>query len=54
MDPTPGGGMGNSAHRWEEHSEESRSLAIRNLRSQANLQMTQTRVFILPVCLKGY
>src|SRR5271166_2163594 len=41
VDPTPGGGMGSSAHRWEERSEQSRSLAIRNLRSQAHLQMTQ-------------
>jgi hypothetical protein len=41
VDPTTGGGMGNSAHRWEEHSQQSRSLAIRSLRSQAHLQMTQ-------------
>src|SRR6202051_4475645 len=40
-DPASRGGMGSSAHRWEEHSQQSRSLAIRNLRSQAHLQMTQ-------------
>jgi hypothetical protein len=41
VDPASGGRMGSSAHRWEEHSQQSRSLAIRNLRSQAHLQMTQ-------------
>src|SRR5208282_4320744 len=41
VDPASGGGMGSSAHRWEEHSQQSRSLAIRNLRSQAHLEMTQ-------------
>jgi hypothetical protein len=41
VDPASGGGMGSSAHRWEEYSEQSRSLAIRKLRSQAHLQMTQ-------------
>src|SRR5580704_5362653 len=41
VDPASNCGMGSSAHRWEEHSQQSRSLAIRNLRSQAHLQMTQ-------------
>jgi hypothetical protein len=37
VDPASGSGMASSAHRWEEHSQQSRSLAIRNLRSQAHL-----------------
>src|SRR5271165_5083494 len=41
VDPASDCGMGSSAHRWEQHSQQSRSLAIRNLRSQAHLQMTQ-------------
>jgi hypothetical protein len=41
VDPVSGSGMGSSAHRWEEHSQQRRSLAIRNLRSQAHLQLTQ-------------
>jgi hypothetical protein len=41
VDPASGSGMGSSAHPWEEHSQHSSSLAIRNLRSQAHLQMTQ-------------
>ena len=33
VDPASGSGMGSSAHPWEEHSQQSSSLAIRNLRS---------------------
>src|SRR5271165_279966 len=40
-DPASGGSMGSSAHRWEEQSQHIRGLAIRNLRSQAHLQVTQ-------------
>jgi hypothetical protein len=40
-DPASGGGMGSSTHLWEKHSQQSRGLAIRNLSSQAHLQMTQ-------------
>src|SRR5271157_2508496 len=39
--PASGGGMGSSAHRWEKHSQQICSLAVRSLRSQAHLQMTQ-------------